>query len=217
MTFLNWPLPLSHQNYWLKNIQLPLPLSDLSALVYKWSISFQNICQVTDPPWGFRSVCVERDGERERARERESARESAREREMKGVWLLARAGLFYSSGYRSVEQQLWADGNKEAWLSTLCPPPLSFLSWEIPGFMAYISFSGVFALRWWAPSLRAAGRDNQLWCPILSEGRGVFERIWRIYLILDHILAYYISAEDSSCNNIHPQMRIPLIENEYIL
>ncbi len=58
---------------------------------------------------------------------------------------------------------------------------------------------------------------NQLWCPILSEGHGVFERIWRIYLILDHILAYYISAEDSSCNNIHPQMRIPLIENEYIL
>ncbi len=123
MTFLNWPLPLSHQNYWLKNIQLPLHLSDLSALVYKWSISFQNICQVTDPPWGFRSVCVERDGERERESERESEREREREREreIEGVWLLARAGLFYSSGYRSVEQQLWADGNKEAWLSTSCP------------------------------------------------------------------------------------------------
>ncbi len=49
--------------------------SDLSALVYKWSISFQNICQVTDPPWGFRSVCVERDGERERERERERDRD----------------------------------------------------------------------------------------------------------------------------------------------
>lgn len=46
------------------------------------------------------------------------------------------------------------------------------------------------------------GRDNQFQCPILSEGHRVFERIWRIYLILD--LTYYISADDSSLKHYTP-------------